>query len=89
MGQRRACARKRPFDVHRHYSPTYCSRCSCGSPSASGLPLGESGNGRERPPLFASRIGNAGQADVHDRAIAWRVAPVQNIPGGKTRNDNP
>jgi hypothetical protein len=35
------------------------------------------------PPLFASRIGTAGPVDVHCRAIAWGVAPVPNIPGGK------
>ena len=42
------------------------------------MPIGEIGGGRERPPLFASRIGNAGQADVHCHAIAWegRSRPI-------------
>ena len=86
MGQRGACARKRPFGVHGHFSPTCCARFSYGSPRGLHLPLGESGNGRERPPLFASRIGNAGQADVHGRAIAWEgrsrpINPLREGPG--------
>ena len=65
MGQRGACAQMRPFDVHGHFSLTCCPRFSYGSPSGLAVPIGEFGGGRERPPLFASRIGNAGQADVH------------------------
>ena len=78
MGQRGACARKSPFDVHGHISLAYCTRRSCGSGRDSAVPIGEFGGGRERPPLFASRIGNAGQADVHLRAIAWegRSRPI-------------
>ena len=47
------------------------------------VPIGESGSGRERPPVFASRIGTAGQADVHWRALAWegRSRPID--PCGK------
>ena len=56
--------------MHGHFSLTYCTRFSYGSTYGSAVPIGEIGGGRERPPLFASRIGNAGQADVHCRAIA-------------------
>ena len=68
----------RPFDVHGHFTLTCCARFSYGSTrSLSGL-IGESGSGRERPPFFASRIGTAGQADVHWRALAWegRSRPI-------------
>ena len=37
MGQRGACAQKRLFDVHRHFSLTCCSRCSYGVPSGSAV----------------------------------------------------
>ena len=57
--------------MHGHFSLTRCPRCSYGSTRGLAMPIGEFGGGRERPPLFASRIGTAGQADVHCRAIAW------------------
>ena len=64
--------------MHGHFSLTYCPRCSCGSTRGSAVPIGEFGGGRERPPFFASRIGTAGQADVHWRALAWegRSRPI-------------
>ena len=39
------------------------------------------------PPLYASRIGTAGQADVHCRAIALEGRSRRNYPCGKARND--
>ena len=80
MGQRGACARKRPFDVRGHLSLTGCARCSCCPTRGSAVPIGAFCGGRERPPLFASRIGTAGQADVHCRAIAL---------GGRSRLNYP
>ena len=64
--------------MHRNFSLFYCFRCSYASTRGSAVPIREFGGGRERPPLFASRIGNAGQADVHGRAIAWegRSRPI-------------
>ena len=65
MGQPEPCAPMRPFDVHGRVSLNCCPRASYESPRGLPVPLGEFGSGRERPPLFASRIGNADQADVH------------------------
>ena len=83
MGQRGACAQERPFDVHGHFSLTCCARFGYASARGSAVPIGEFGGGRERPPLFASRIGTAGQADVHLRAIASEGRSRLNYPCGK------
>ena len=37
------------------------------------------------PPLFASRIGTAGQADVHWRALTWEGRSRPKNPCGKAR----
>ena len=70
MGQWGACARKKPFDVHGNYPLTCCNRWCYGAPRGSAVSIGEIGCGRERPPFFTSRIGTAGLADVHCRALA-------------------
>ena len=40
MGQRGACARKRPFDVRGHLSLTCYARCSCCPTRGSAVPIG-------------------------------------------------
>ena len=50
----------RPFNVHGHFSLTDCPHCGYCLPRGSAVPIGEFGSGRERPPLFASRIGTVG-----------------------------
>ena len=59
--------------MHGDFSPTCCPGGSYASTHGSHVPNGGEWRGRERPPLFASRIGTAGQADVHGR----------NIPAGR------
>ena len=83
MGQWGACARKRLFDVHGHFSLTCSVRFGYGSPRGVAAPHGEIGGGRERPPLFASRIGKTVPADVHWRAIALGGRSRLNYPCGK------
>ena len=46
MGQRGACARKTPFDVHEHFSLTCCARFGYGSPHGLAVPIGKFGGGR-------------------------------------------
>ena len=75
--------------MHGDFSLTCCLRSGYGSPRGSAVPLGESGDGRERPPFFASRIGNKGQADVHGRAIALGGRSRLTIPGGKGKKRHP
>ncbi len=80
---------KRPFGVHGHFSLTCCVRFGYGSPRGVSVPERGIRRWTGAPPLFASRIGTAGPADVHYRAIALGGAPVSIIPGGKATNDNP
>ena len=71
MGQRGACARKRPFDVHRLTSLTCSARFSYGSPSGSAVPIGEIGGGRERPPFLLPGSGTGVLRNSHLRNTPW------------------
>ncbi len=62
MGQRGACARKRPYDVRGHFSLTCCDRFSYAYTRGFYVPIVDFGGGRERPPFFVARIGHGGVA---------------------------
>ena len=85
MGQRGVCARKSPLNVHVHFFLSRCPLYGYGSTPGLAVPIGDFGGGRERPPLFASRIGTAGQADVHWRALTWEGRSRPKNPCGKAR----
>ena len=50
---------------------TCCPRSGYGSPRGLGLPLGESGDGRERPPFFLPGAGVGVWRNLHLRHTPW------------------
>ena len=83
MGQRGACAQKRPFDVHGHFSLTCCARFGYESARALAIPIWEFGGGRERPPFLPPGSAQRGRLMCTGVPSHGGVSPVTLIPGGK------
>ena len=83
MGQRGVCARTSPFNVHGHFSLSLCPLYGYGSTPGLAVPIGDFGNGRERPPFFASRIGTVGWRTLQSRGTPWEGRSRPKNPCGK------
>ena len=86
MGQRGACARKRLFDVHGHFSLTGSARFGYGSPRGVAVPNGEFGGGRERPPVLPTGSAQRSRLTCTGVPAPVGVAPVPMIPAGRLKS---
>ena len=83
MGQRGACARKSPFNVHVHFPLSRCPLCGYGSTPGLAVPIGDIGGGRDRPRRPGSPCARGARSRAAERGVG--EAPIRTARAQPTR----